>query len=100
MIFIATLLLVGLIVGSGYWYSKLVPETSSTAWKTRSAIRGAMTFMVIFLAFNSLIDGHMPRFFLRFINKHGDPAGVSIVLMLSAALNYLAAKHFFTRKAE
>ncbi|MFH1429204.1 MAG: hypothetical protein ABIH39_05615 [Candidatus Margulisiibacteriota bacterium] len=95
--FIATVLFIGLTIGSGYFYLKIIPGTDNVAWKVRCAVRGALTFLVIFFALNMLVDDHTPRWFYRFIMTFGDATGVCLVMMVSAALNALAARYLFSK---
>ncbi len=83
------------IAGNSFYYFKITPEKTRTAWKLRCILRGGLSYLVIFIAVNSIIDDHMPQWFYKFIMEHGDFVGAFLIMILATGLNALAAKLAF-----
>ena len=90
MLALAWALIIGLTISSAVWFgyrarSNGRRRAGTIVW----AVAGGAVYLILFFVLNGLVDANMPTWFYRFINEHGDPAGVCLVLVATAAVNFV-----------
>lgn len=89
--FALVLLILVLLATAAWYFYRATVAHKRLGVRVALAVTGFVGHLVVFFGVNQFIDNRhrMPRWFLRFINRHGDPAGVMLILAMTALVAFL-----------